>query len=74
MERILKLKGSLVLYSRTHAIPNLTAECLILKKCIATLKLRRATARIALVIALFGTVKNAFELEQSKEDTSENFK
>lgn len=83
MERILKLKDSLVLYSGTHAIPMLTAdEWLDLKKCIEILKpfeeitkeLSSSTATIASVIPLIYTLKNTLETKKSKEDTSGSFK
>lgn len=82
MERILKLKDSLVLYSGAHTIPILSAdEWLDLKKCIAILipfeeitkELSSATATIASVIPLIYTLKNTLEIEKNKEDTSENF-
>lgn len=83
MERILKLKDSLILYSGAHTIPIPTAdEWLDLEKCIAILKpfeeitkeLSSATATIASVIPLLYTLKNTLETEKIKEDTSENFK
>lgn len=83
MERILKLKDSLILYSGAHNIPIPTAdEWLDLEKCVAILKpfeeitkeLSNATATIASVIPLIYTLKNTLEAEKIKEDTSENFK
>ncbi|XP_071052451.1 zinc finger BED domain-containing protein 4-like [Onthophagus taurus] len=83
MERILKLKDSLILYSGAHTIPIPTAdEWLDLEKCIAILKpfeeitkeFSSATATIASVIPLIYTLKNTLETEKIKEDTSENFK
>nr|XP_026496974.1 zinc finger BED domain-containing protein 4-like [Vanessa tameamea] len=83
MERIFKLKGSLIMYSGAHTIPIPTAdEWLDLKKCIAILKpfeeitkeLSSATTTIASVIPLIYTLKNTLETEKNKEDTSENFK
>lgn len=83
MERILKLKDSLILYSGAHTIPIPTAdEWLVLEKCIAILKpfeeitkeLSSAAATIASVIPLIYTLKNTLEIEKMKEDTSERFK
>lgn len=83
MERILKLKDSLILYSGAHTIQIPTAdEWFNLEKCIAILKpfeeitkeLSSATATIASVIPLIYTLKNTLEIEKNKEDTSENFK
>lgn len=82
MERLLKLKDSLVLYSVVHAIPTLTAdEWLDLEKCIAILlpfeeitkELSSASATMASVIPFIYTLRNKLEAEKNKEITTENF-